>query len=216
MPDEPIIVFDHLAGAAVHYARAPVATYGTRGKGPRRQRLRQSVHQALTAALEELWSLHPWGRAEVIVSAGAMVPQSDRRGPGDRHVQGRAYDLDAIWWPGAGRRLVTLEAPDGWPHYLAVEAVLRRHLGTVLGWHYNEAHRDHWHIDDGSPVGWGPRSRSRVTYLQAALVHVWGQSVAIDGVWGPRSEAAAQAAAGGSWSWPEMLLATARRGLEAV
>lgn len=189
MPPADLVSFTHLAGAACHYARAPVADYGTRGRGPRRQHLISAVRDKLVACLAELWTEHPWGQAEVVVSAGAWVPQSDRRGPRDRHVQGRAYDLDSIWWPGE-LNLVTLQAPHQWPHYLAVECILRRHFGTVLGYDYNRAHRDHWHMDDGSPVRWDPHSRSRVLSVQACLRRVWDQPVMVDGVWGPQTKTA--------------------------
>ena len=231
-----LVTFRELAGAAIHYARAPVAEYGTRGKGPRAQRLKLAFLTALEDAMSELWYLHPWGRAEVVVSAGAYVAKAGR------HGLGRAYDIDALWWPvgvegptGAQRevvrRLVTLDAPRQWAHYLAVECVLRRHFGTVLGYAYNRAHRDHWHVDDGSPVGWYPRSKSRCLAVQGCLAHIWGEPVAIDGVWGPRTETAWARALGldflglleDAWDdavqverWRAWLLATARRGFEGV
>jgi len=71
--------------------------------------------------------------------------------------------------------------------YLGVEAVLRKHFGTVLDWHYNQAHRDHWHVDDGTPVGYDDRSRSRVLFLQASLQQVFGHSIVVDGIAGPQT-----------------------------
>ncbi len=229
-----LIRFNSLAGAEIRYARFDPPSphvYGTRGAGPRTQRLTLEFLAKLERALGEVFQLHPWGPAEVVVSGGAAVPESPRRGPTDKHVLGRAYDLDALWW-GGELNLITLQAPHQWAHYLAIESILRRHLGTVLGHAYNRAHRDHWHLDDGSPVRWDPRSKSRVLAVQGALAHIWDRPVEIDGAFGPQTRAAfvvqlrelelgplAEAA----WAdevrielWREWLLLTARRGFERV
>lgn len=79
---------EEAAGAATHYARTPVAPYGTRAK-PHRFYLDQGFAQKLKSCLEELWSAFPCGRAEVVVSAGGWV---DKVG---MHSKGRAFDLDA-------------------------------------------------------------------------------------------------------------------------
>jgi len=224
------VTFTTVAGAEVRYARAPVATYGTIGKGPRKQRLRQEALYALEAAIRELGEIHPWGPPRYIVSAGAMVPQSERRGPTDAHVRGLAYDIDAIWWPDgpriqlpsgppATRRLVTLDAPERWRHYISIQCILARWFGVVLGYDYNAAHHDHWHVDVTRPArfDWGPRMD--VVLLQRALVAVWGCDLVVDGKCGPKTMAAWAAAAeaeGYLPDWREWLLATARRGLEDV
>lgn len=218
-----IINFDHLAGAECRYARAPVAPYGTIGKGPRKQRLESGFHAALTAALEELWSIHPWGRARYIVSAGAMVTQSERRGPTDPHVRGIAYDIDSIWWK-RDIGLVALDAPHHWRHYLAIQCILARHCGITLGYDYNKAHRDHWHVDSTRPVGFHPSSRMCVVLLQRCLNEIWGRSLIIDGKWGPLTRDGWRGTIGGGdlrvgtieEDWRNWLLATAKRGLEGM
>lgn len=217
-----IITFMTIADAQCRYARAPVAPYGTIGKGPRKQRLMPEAHAALTSALEELWSIHPWGRARYVVSAGAMVPQSDRRGPTDAHVRGLAYDLDAFWWvePGYDRRaiptrkLITIDAPACWRHYIAIQCILARWFGTVLGYDYNAAHRDHWHCDVTRPVGWSASSRADVKLLQRALVEVWGADLVVDGVYGRKTRQARLDRLCGTWT--DSLLDTARRGLDGL
>lgn len=78
--------------------------------------------------------------------------------------------------------------------YLSVESVLRKHFGTVLSFEYDAAHQDHWHVDDGSPVGFRSGSESRVKYLQMTLAHVFDVEVplTIDGKYGDKTREAAR------------------------
>src|SRR5206468_11823507 len=122
----------------------------------------------LDDCFQELWHICPLGQAEVIASGGAWVEK-----PGF-HGQGRAFDLDGIVW--AGKGFVTLH--DGFQggdqvFYYAVEAIVRRHFGTVLDYNYDIDHRDHLHLDDGTAIGFQPGSSSRVKFLQGALTHVY-------------------------------------------
>jgi hypothetical protein len=208
-----IITFTSVAGAECRYARAPVAPYGTIGKGPRRQRLQQEAHAALESAIRELGEIHPWGPPTYLVSAGAMVPQSERRGPRDPHVRGLAIDIDSLWWGDGTLGLVAIDVPKRWRHYIAIQCVLARHFGVVLGHDYNTAHHDHWHCDVTCPVIWDAGSRMDTLLLQRALVEVWGESILIDGRYGPATRGTARKYQG---DWREWLLATARRGLEEV
>ncbi len=176
-----LVAFDHLAKVPVHYARAPVAAYGTRGKGPRTVRLAPAFRRALETCLEEVWAVCPLGAAEVLVSGGCYVEKCGK------HGEGVAIDIDALFWRDRG--LVTLMMSKDPVLYLGVEAIIRKHFGTVLNFYYNRAHRDHWHIDDGSPVAWYHTSRSRVLFLQAALAHVYETYLAsdVDGIMGPKT-----------------------------
>ncbi len=174
---KPTNSFNTLAGVPVHYARPPVAPYGTRGAA-RRFLATAAFERKLDTAFGELWTRCPLGPAEVIVTAGAWVAK-----PG-YHGLGRGFDLDALFWSGGRRDFITVRYPQDTAFYLAVEGVLRRHFGTVLQYHYDRAHEDHFHLDDGTPVGWNRRSRSRVLYLQAALTHLHGAPVEIDGIYG--------------------------------
>src|SRR5688500_6279857 len=173
--------FTSLAGAPTHYAREPIAPYGTKG-APHRFHATDECEAKLTAAFNELWALAPDGRAEVLTSAVAYVEK-----PGC-HGLGRAFDLDAIFW--SGREFVTLSYPTNKRFYLGVEAVMRKHFGTVLNHLYNAAHRDHLHLDDGTAVGFNRTSRARVLFLQAALTHVLDIPVGIDGVYGDETDGA--------------------------
>ena len=157
----------------------------------------------LSACFAELWTVA--GTADVITSAGAYHEK-----PGF-HGKGRAFDLDALFWP--GRTLVTRD--DHNDLYLGVEAVIRRHFGTVLDYLYNAAHRDHYHFDDGSRVGFRSSSRSMVLYAQAALNAFEGAGLAIDGIWGPLTRGALKRSepdVANPESWRGLLLRWAREG----
>lgn len=173
--------FTELSGTAVHYARAPVAPYATRGKSYRFYVI-ESFEQSLVACFKELWKVCPFGQADVLTSAGAYVNKSGY------HGLGRGFDLDAIFWP--ERDFVTLNYPSDPVFYLGVEAILRRHFGTVLNYLYNRAHRDHFHIDNGTSVKFTSSSTSRVYFLQAALTHVLDIPVLIDGKYGSQTSGA--------------------------
>jgi len=182
---QPANFFDSLSGVPVHYDRPPLAPYGSRGV-PHRFHCTDNFETKLNGCFTELWQVCPLGRAEVITSAGAFVDK-----PGF-HGRGEAFDLDGLHW--AGRAFVTLNYPSDSRFYLGVEAVLRKHFGTVLDYHYNPAHRDHLHIDTGGEVGFNRSLKSKVFFLQAALTEVLDIPVGIDGVWGDEtSGAAAQA-----------------------
>jgi len=183
-----LVSFDSLAGAHVSYARQPVAMYGTKGKYPRTVRLDRPFHTQLVACLSELWSVS-WGPAEVLVSGGCYVEKSGR------HGEGRAIDIDALWWEGRPP-VITRNAPHDAVRYLGVEAVLRKHIGTVLGYWYNKDHEDHWHCDNGMPPAYREGSRSQVVFIQAALSYVHLYPVVIDGEVGKKTRTALAMALG--------------------
>ena len=175
-----LVAFSRVTEVPLYYARDPVARYGTRGKGPRTCRLRRQTLSTLTACLEELWQVCPWGRAEVLTEAGCWVDK-----PGS-HGQGRAIDIDAIWWRAKGC-MVARDAPLFPRRYLAIESTLRRYFGITLGWWYNDRHKDHWHCDNTRPVGFNPTESAEVKYVQSSLAHIWHRPVAIDGLFGPQT-----------------------------
>lgn len=169
-----LVTFDHIAGVPVHYAREPVAKYGTRGKGPRKVRLEESFHRQLEGCLHDLWETCPLGVPEVLVSGGCYVMKAGA------HGEGRAIDIDAIWWP--DMVLVTKNALKTPQLYLGVESVLRTHFGNVLDFWYNDAHQDHFHIDNHKDPSYRFGSRSQSVYLQASLKYVHGHDdLGIDG-----------------------------------
>jgi hypothetical protein len=125
----------------------------------------------------ELWKKCPLGKADIICTAGAWVNRSSM------HGQGRAFDLDAIWW---GDRLVLANNyPNDKVAYLGIESVLRKHFGTVLNYRYNGAHQCHWHFDDGTDIGFRTR-RTVVLYLQMTLNEVFkvSERLVVDGDYG--------------------------------
>ncbi len=212
---QPLVQFSRLAGAPVHYARPPVAPYGTPGR-PHTLSARAGFVIRLNRCFEELWEVTGRGPARAIASAGAYVAK-----PG-MHGLGRAFDLDGLFW--AGTSIVTLR--DGYQggdraRYFAVEAMLHRHFGLVLDYLYNPAHRDHFHVDDSRPVGFRPGSRAQVLFVQGALGAIMGYPLETDGACGPLTRAAL-ARAGEALrltraledpeGWRGFLLALARRG----
>src|SRR5207247_6704118 len=123
---------------------SPHLGYAARGK-PEKCYSLAPFETELDDCFQALWHICPLGQAEVIASGGAWVEK-----PGF-HGQGRAFDLDGIFW--AGKGFVTLH--DGFQggdqvFYYAVEAIVRRHFGTVLDYNYDIDHRDHLHLDDGT------------------------------------------------------------------
>ncbi len=176
-----LIRFDQIAGIPVHYARDPVAPYGSRGK-PRYFKCQDGFLATLNSFFSELWTICPLGRAQVITSAGAYVEKAGQ------HGLGRAFDIDGLFWPDYD--FVTFNFHSDPAFYLAVEAILHGHFGTVLAYHYNTAHRDHFHVDGGRPVGLRKNSRSHTLFVQAASRYIFSHDVQIDGHWGPDTNAA--------------------------
>lgn len=172
--------FATLASVPLHYDRLP-GQYGSRGQA-RRFFMTDAFRIKLGACFNELWNVCPLGRAEVIATAGAWVEK-----PG-AHGEGRAFDLDALFWP--GRTFITLHFPTDRRVYLGVEAVLRRHFGTVLNYEYNAAHQDHFHIDDLTQVGFVRFHRSRVLFVQMVLRDLFGRPIVLDGRWGEETAGA--------------------------
>jgi len=204
--------FTEITGVPIHYARPPVAPYATRGKSYRFYALKDFEDQ-LTACFTELWQICSLGKPEVVTSAGTYV---DKVG---YHGKGRAVDIDAIFWQ--SRDFVTLDYPSDPVFYLGVEAILRRHFGTVLNYLYNVDHRDHFHIDNGSPVKFIRSSRSRVLFLQAALTYIFDLPLLIDGIYGENTTSATNKALEESGIsgdidtvnvWTGLLLAIAEKG----
>jgi len=216
MPRPPgLIKVSHLAGAAIHYARAPVADYGTRGKA-RRVSLMPQMADQLHKCCELLWRVCPYGPAEVVVTAGGYVNK-----PG-MHGKGLAFDLDAIWWSmddfDRPQPIITNAAPHDTGRYLGTEAVLRMFFGGVLDYWTNRAHHDHWHIDLRD-VGFRRGSKSAVGFVQAACLHVHGAAPGpLDRLWGPQTRGAVEVVLGDDADlsrmddWVEFLRLTFERG----
>jgi hypothetical protein len=206
----PDTFFTTLNGITVLYDRMP-GDYGERGIPLNFYATREIEHR-LDACFAELQEVCPLGRPDLILSAGAWVEK-----PG-YHGNGEAFDLDAIHWD--DKKFVCDEFPSDSRFYLGVDAVLRKHIPTVLNYYYNDLHHDHLHVDMGGEMGF-TRARSEVLFLQAALTHVLGIPVGrIDGDWGPNTAGGTERALtelgiGGSINdeavWMEFLTAVSRR-----
>lgn len=214
-----LITFSKISDVPIYYARQPVAPYGTKGKGPRSVRLDEAFHDQLEVCLHEVWEKCPWGAPEALVSGGCYVEKAGR------HGEGRAIDIDAIWWGGAQpqRPLVTKTSAVKDPVlYLGVEAILRKHLGMVLNFWYNHAHEDHWHCDNGTPLGFRSGSRSQALFIQAALTYVHGHKVDIDGIIGKGTRGALSGVQGAAYcddiskTWVNFLELTAASAFSQV
>jgi hypothetical protein len=161
----------------VHYDRHP-APYGLGSRGkPATWYCTDAFEKKMDNCFAELWKKCPLDKADIICTAGAWVNRSSM------HGQGRAFDLDAIWW---GDRLVLANNyPNDKVAYLGIESVLRKHFGTVLNYKYNDAHQDHWHFDDGTSVGFRTQ-KSVVLYLQMTLNEIFkvNERLVVDGAYG--------------------------------
>ncbi|MGR5475215.1 extensin family protein [Vibrio astriarenae] len=168
----------HLNQIPIHYARYSEPNhYGTRGK-PYSIRGTPELIDSLCRCFSEISSSSKplFGDIQTVTTAGAFV---NKKG---QHGKGRAFDLDAIFW--SEQSLIANEYNEKTRLYLGVESLLRRHFGTVLGYNYDSAHRDHFHVDLGTPIGFSKKSKSKVLYVQASLTHLHTVPVSIDGVWG--------------------------------
>lgn len=230
-----MVRFDELGGIPCYYARVNAGygdlarTTGSTEKARTRQ-LAPSFKRQMDAALAEVYWLTSGllGPLKALVSGGAYVDK-----PG-WHRKGRAFDLGGLHWEGG--RLVLIRTAsevdftlaDDWGLYLGVEAILRRHFGTVLGILHDKRHHNHWHIDPGTPVGYwttGFGAKTRVTYLQACLSAIWGTyDGALDGDHGPVTKKALAETCGRlaigpldkPENWTQFLLLTAAAGIQTV
>jgi hypothetical protein len=171
---KPSNTFKTLGGhVPVHYDRLdPPFHYGSKGKQFTLAGTK-SLENTLDDAFAELWDKCPLGKADIILTAGAFVCRSGQ------HGKGNAFDCDGIWW--GDRLLLTKNYRSDAQAYLGVEAVLRKHIGTVLNFEYNASHEDHWHLDTGTKPGFSASSKSRVLFLQMALGKLFDRRVGVDG-----------------------------------
>jgi len=198
--------FDHINSAEVVWRHFATKPYGDGRPGIRWSM--PNFLSTLCGCFMELGLLCPLGHPTKIVSAGAYTPKEGR------HGEGRAIDIDALWWTvRAGvmespRILLTKSYKACPAFYLGVEAHFRRFFGTVLGWTYNDDHKGHWHIDDGKPTGYR-KTQMYQNFVSAARLHIWNnapiedilQHLQIPGTLINKS------------SWQRFLLATAIQGM---
>ncbi len=180
---------DKLAGIPLFYDRFSDDSYGKQGK-PYRPYVEAGFLVICEYCFKEMQALFtPGGFAIGEIWSGGV----GRSGSGSSlHHQNRAFDLDALVFSDK-----PMWVADTFPQrpflYLAIEAVLRIHFGTVLNYDYNAAHEDHFHFDNGTNVGFKRAARSHVLFLQHSLTKLFDKDVGtagVDGVYGDDTEAA--------------------------
>jgi hypothetical protein len=116
-----------------------------------------------------------------------------------RHGEGRAFDLGRIVFADG----TYIDANEDWRDtapvlrrrkYFGLVAQCRLVVGTVLtGWYLPDpSHQNHIHFDNGVPFvplrTTDPNITTDPSHVQAACNILNGESLAIDGVWGPETE----------------------------
>ncbi|WP_420175037.1 hypothetical protein [Luteococcus sp. OSA5] len=150
-------------------------------------------HAQLEAWLREWNSTSAWGEVDELCSQGAHVAKDDCR---SWHAAGRALDFARL--RRGGRELVSCRT-DLWPaddpvrrselarRYWRLAASLNLHFDHVLTHHFDAAHDNHIHVDNGrSGDGMSTfRRTSRVQNqsVQAICLSLWGRSGEVTGRW---------------------------------
>lgn len=131
-----------------------------------------------------------YGTIEWITSAGAYVNKSGE------HGRGTAFDLDEVKFLN-GPLIAPISRPQDNPdplvrrQYYALDAISRTHFRWCLDAHYNAAHHDHIHQDfGGMPPVLGKGSSSDTGFIQGMLNEFQNAGLAVDGIWGPLTQAA--------------------------
>lgn len=181
------IVIDKFAGKALLYDRSSPAHYGVGGV-PIRPHVNKAFADECEACFTELvdkLKAHAGLQVDKILTGGVS-----RAGQGaSLHHQNRAFDLDGLLFTD-GSNWVADTFPQRRQLYLGIEAVLRRHFGTVLSYDYNRAHQDHFHFDNGTAPGFKQAAKSHVIFVQNVSTFVYMNPIGRDGVWGPNTERA--------------------------
>ena len=130
-----------------------------------------------------------YGALKRITTAGTFVNKPGQHGLGramdhDRwtfeHVEINPIEHDHVSGNVAVRR-----------RYWALAAIMRSHSAFLLHGHFNDAHADHLHHDNGGSSGFSTTSEATVKLVQAMCKHIHGKTgLAIDGDYGPNSRAA--------------------------
>ena len=185
--DGAFIRTDELDGVPLFFAR---------GVPARRQpfSIEPGFHKVLLRTLATVRARAPqsFGELTRITCAGVLVAK-----PGF-HGLGRAFDHDA--WEFEHVRIRPIARDHVSPsrakrqRYWALAALMRSRSAFVLHGHFNAAHEDHIHQDNGGPRPFTTGSEATVKLVQAVCNHIYGASLAIDGAFGSKSQAAVTAA----------------------
>lgn len=178
---------DSFAGKPLLYDRSAPHHYGRTGIT-----FRPFINPAFATGCENFFTelvarLDQKGALKVtsILSGGVS-----RAGTGTSlHHKNRAFDLDGLLFTD-GSNWVANTFPDRPQIYLGIEAVLRKHFGTVLSYDYNQAHEDHFHFDNGTQTGFKSAAKSHVIFVQNVIALIYGRTIGRDGLWGGETEGA--------------------------
>jgi hypothetical protein len=133
-----------------------------------------------------------FGELRSITCAGILVAKAGF------HGLGRAFDHDAWTFEHVDIRPIDRDHASSSratrQRYWALAALMRSRSAFLLHGHFNAAHEDHIHQDNGGPRPFTTGSEATVKLVQAVCNHIHGQSLAIDGAFGPKSQAGAATA----------------------
>ena len=178
---------DNFAGKRLLYDRSAPGHYGRTGVA-----FRPSVNPEFARKCEACFSelVRRLDQTADLTVASILSGGVSRSGTGTSyHHRNRAFDFDGLLFTDQSN-WVANTFPQRPQIYLGMEAILRKHFGTVLTYDYNRAHEDHFHFDDGTAVGFKVAAKSHVIFIQNAVAFVYGRSISRDGVWGPTTESA--------------------------
>lgn len=199
MDEFELIVINKSGPFPIYYDR--LTRYGVPARGVQMKGLPE-LEEALAHVGAHMQKLG-WP-VDCLLSGGMYVARKQRgSNRPSRHSFGDAGDIDGVVFKGEHtgsplRTFMALDSAKNWRLYLAIEAVLRRYFGLVLNTDYNVLHRDHWHCELSQSVKRTPtHSRSETLFIQRAIFEFGGvypmgvlTPSFIDGVWGPKTEAA--------------------------
>ncbi len=178
---------DRFGGIPLLYDRSSAAHYGVGGV-PFRPMVNSVFAQQCDACFSELIPrlAQDAGLTVTFILSGGV----SRAGQGaSYHHKNRAFDFDGLLFQD-GSNWVANTFPARPQLYLGLEAILRKHFGTVLSFDYNRAHEDHFHFDNGTGIGFKTAAKTHVIFLQNVIALVFGIAIGRDGVWGPETQGA--------------------------
>jgi hypothetical protein len=181
------IRIDNLAGKPLLYDRSAPGHYGRTGISFR-PFVNPAFAQASDACFAEL--IERLGQSAGLRTATILSGGVSRAGTGTSlHHRNRAFDLDGLLFDDDSS-WVANTFPQRPQLYLGIEAILRKHFGTVLSYDYNRDHEDHFHFDNGTATGFKTAAKSHVIFVQNVIALVYGRSISRDGLWGSETETA--------------------------
>lgn len=185
----PLVRVNEIDGLPLFYDRYNNSSYGVSAV-PMRPYIEVGFNQSCITCFQNLQGVLSASDFEITqVWSGGV----GRSGTGrSYHHKNRAFDLDALIFAN-GTKWVAKTFPQRPFLYLAIEAILRRHFGTVLSHDYNAAHEDHFHFDNGTSVKFKRDAKSHVLFVQHCLVKLFNQNIGqsgVDGMYGGDTEAA--------------------------